>query len=385
MSIIIGADLVPTESNLDLFVSGNISSLIGFELEEKLKNASYRIFNMEVPLTDIEEPIIKRGPNLRAPSKAIVGYKKLGVDLVTLSNNHILDQGVKGAQDTISLLDNAGISYVGYGNDIKSAARPHIFECYGKCIGVYACAEHEFSVAGENTSGANPFDPLFSLDHIETLKKSVDFVIVLYHGGKELYRYPSPMLQRVCRRMIDKGADLIVCQHSHCIGCEERYRNRTIVYGQGNVLFDRCNDECWQTSLLIEIDDSFRISYIPITKCGNGVRIADEKSAKEIMNNFIIRSEQIKDGAFLQISYDDFAKRSLYYYLAQVKGKERIIFKIINKISNNKVRISSIKRKYDKDHIASLWNFIVCEAHSELFSRGLQLNINDPYENESDM
>jgi len=55
---------------------------------------------------------------------------------------------------------------------------------------VYTCAEHEFTIATENTPGANPFDPLESLDHIQELKSKCDFVLVLYHGEKAHYRYP---------------------------------------------------------------------------------------------------------------------------------------------------------------------------------------------------
>ena len=63
-------------------------------------------------------------------------------------------------------------------------------------IGIYACAENEFTIATDTTAGANPFDPFESLDHIQNLKRSCDYVIVLYHGGKEHYRYPSPYLQK---------------------------------------------------------------------------------------------------------------------------------------------------------------------------------------------
>src|SRR5699024_1436352 len=102
--------------------------------------------------------------------------------------------------------------------------------------------------------GANPFDPLESFDHIQELKSKCDYVIVLYHGGKERYRYPSPYLQKVCRKFAQKGADLIVCQHSHCIGAYEEFEGSTIIYGQGNFIFNTLNNEFWNTSLLIKVE-----------------------------------------------------------------------------------------------------------------------------------
>ena len=79
-------------------------------------------------------------------------------------------------------------------------------------------------------------------------------VIVLYHGGLEKYRYPSPQLRRVCRKFVEKGADLVVCQHSHSVGCMEAFGGGNIVYGQGNLLFARYGGEHWNTGLLIGLD-----------------------------------------------------------------------------------------------------------------------------------
>ena len=113
MNILIGADLVPTQSNADLFATGDAQALVGDELYQLLCNADYRIFNLEVPLTDREKPIPKCGPNLIAPTKCIAGYKAMQVDLLTLANNHILDQDQQGLDSTCAMLDAAGIAYTG--------------------------------------------------------------------------------------------------------------------------------------------------------------------------------------------------------------------------------------------------------------------------------
>lgn len=96
MRIIIGGDIVPTNSNIGFFESGDVETLLGEELNSILQNADYRIFNLEVPFTDREQPIPKCGPNLIAPTKCVAGYKAMQVDLLTLANNHILDQDQQG-------------------------------------------------------------------------------------------------------------------------------------------------------------------------------------------------------------------------------------------------------------------------------------------------
>lgn len=77
MKIIIGADLVPTESNYKYFEAGDVDKLIGKDLSEKLQAADFTIFNLEVPLTDTASPIDKCGPNLIAPTSTIAGLKAI--------------------------------------------------------------------------------------------------------------------------------------------------------------------------------------------------------------------------------------------------------------------------------------------------------------------
>jgi len=133
---------------------------------------------------------------------------------------------LKSTQD---ILNKQDIPFVGAGENLSVASKPYIIQNDELKIGIYACAENEFTIATESSPGANPFDPLESLDHIQRLKEKCDYVLVLYHGGKEHYRYPSPYLQKVSRKIVEKGADLVVCQHSHCIGCYEEYKDATIV------------------------------------------------------------------------------------------------------------------------------------------------------------
>jgi poly-gamma-glutamate synthesis protein (capsule biosynthesis protein) len=252
-SIIIGGDLVPTKTNFSLFENAYVEELFGEELLNVLNNSDIRIFNLEVPLTNEETPIKKCGPNLIAPVNTINGIRTINPTVLCLANNHILDQGKQGLASTISTLYNNHILYVGAGNDLSEAAKSLIVKKNDKTIGIYCCAEHEFGIATESGAGANPFNILTCFDHIRTVKEKCDYVIVLFHGGKEYYQYPSPNVQACCRKMAESGADLVICQHSHCIGCEEDYYGSKIIYGQGNFIFDRSEHELCNTGLLVKV------------------------------------------------------------------------------------------------------------------------------------
>jgi len=373
LTIFVGGDLVPTESNKDMFINSKVELLIGSELRTLLSKGDYRIFNLETPLTDKLSPIDKCGPNLAAAEATVNGISAIGADILNLANNHILDQGNSALESTINILEKNRIRHLGAGMNLFEAANPLIIELGEKRIGVYACAEHEFTIAGENHPGANPFDPLESMDHIVKLRKDdCDYIIVLYHGGKEHYRYPSPYLQKVCRKMVDKGANLIVCQHSHCIGCRENYNNSTIIYGQGNFLFDLSDDELWQTSLILEvsIEDGFFVKEIPIVKRQNCIRMAKGKDAENILKNYRDRSLQILEDRFVDREYSKFASSMLNGYLGAFLGGSLLV-RILNRLFLRKL----YKSIYSKHSLLMLQNFIECEAHRELLLSGLKEHI----------
>lgn len=373
MHILIGADLVPTNSNKELFSAGDVNSLLGENLQKILDNADYRIFNLEVPLVDKEKPIDKCGPALIAPTDTVKAIKDMHIDLLTLANNHIMDQGEQGLASTCAVLDSQGIAYVGAGTTLGQARQPYVFSCNNKTIGVYACAEHEFSIVTDGKAGANPYDSLNSFDHVASMKENCDYIVVLYHGGKEHYRYPSPELQRICRKFVDKGANLVVCQHSHCIGCKEEYNNGMIVYGQGNFLFDMNNSEYWQTSLLIQLADNFQVSFIPLEKRTNTVRLAEGKVREDILAEFNKRSENIKKHGFVENEYSLFAQEMQQFYLLAFSGIDyrNFFFRVINRITGGQLLSKRLKKKYQTEKMLALRNFIECEAHRELFLRGL--------------
>lgn len=370
MNLLIAGDLVPTKSNEEMFNNGDVKGLLGNELFSIWSSVDMRIINLEVPIVDNENPIDKCGPNLITPKSTIKGIKLLKPSLLTVANNHILDQGVKGFNETINILKSSGIPFVGGGRNIYEASKPYILEKDGLKIGIYACAEHEFTIATKSSCGANLFDPLESLDHIQDLKSKSDYVIVLYHGGKEHYRYPSPYLQKVCRKIVEKGADLVVCQHSHCIGSFEVYKDSTIVYGQGNFIFDDSDSEFWKTSILIKLtlEDKAVIEYIPIVKEGNSVRLAKDKIARQILLEFNERSKKTLNEEFIEKEYSKFAEKSKIEYLRCFSGQGKWLSRFDRILLKNKL----IKKKYNKENILAIQNFIECEAHRELILESLK-------------
>lgn len=374
ISLIIGGDLVPTESNRKLFENNQIEELLGKELKEELEKVDFKIFNLEAPITVNNEELLKCGPNLKINPTTIKGIKGLSPSLLTLANNHIMDFKEQGLKDTLEILENNNINYVGIGNSLNDLKKFHILEKEGLKIGVYVCTEREFSIATSTMAGVNPLELIDNLEDIQDLKKECDYIIVLYHGGKEHYRYPSPMLKKICNKMVEYGADLIVCQHSHCIGSYEEYKGGTIIYGQGNFIFDRADNEYWNTSLLVKVEineEKIDIEYLPIVKNKNKIRKANLKEEKEIITSFEERSLKIKKYDFIEEEYRKFSEKYIWNYLYSISGFPRILRGIDKKILDKR-----ILRWIYKDKVVNILNFIEYEAHRELFIEGLKNNLN---------
>lgn len=370
IKLIFCGDTAPTEENQEYFSRPLVSRLVDDGIWEVLEKADFRVLNLETPLVDEENPIEKCGPTLSARTSSVRGLAALGIDAVALANNHIMDQGACGLSSTIAALDGADVLHFGAGQNLDEARLPLVVEIGAQCVGIYACAEHEFSIARGERPGANPFDSLSSLQHVRELRGKCDIVVVLYHGGKEHYRYPSPLLQTRCRALVDAGANVVVCQHSHCVGCEESWHEGTIIYGQGNFLFDHQDNEFWATGLLVEVDfdDGACVRYHPIVKDGASVRLANAAEAQEIMKGFQERSEQIEAPGFVEKEYRRYARSCLNGYLLGVMpGARSLLFRVLNRLCGGNLA----EKLYGRQTLLALKNYVECEAHSELLIAGI--------------
>lgn len=377
-SIFIGGDICPTDANASLFSEGAAEDLFGDELLKLFEGSLGLIFNLETPLTDVGAPIPKSGPSLVASPRAVKTLAKLSCVGIGLSNNHILDWGPEGLKETMRVLGDAGLAFFGAGQDEVEAARPLILNLLGKTVGVYACAEHEFTIAGENKPGANPFDALTIQSRIADLAKRVDRTIVLYHGMKEFSRYPSPEVMRRCRAMVEAGASFVACQHSHCVGCEERYQGGIILYGQGDFHFAMGKpDEFRSTGLAVAYDVcANEVEYFPLVSREGVVRLAQGVEKNEILEEFYERSLKMQEPGFVETNWTAFCERAAGTYAEQViesvsPRSLSILYRIIRRALPKRAGFRSGK------DVAALLNILQCEAHNEVLRTELERRMAD--------
>ncbi len=180
-----------------------------------------------------------------APLQAIDALLDAGVDVVSLANNHVLDFGYKGFDDTLISLEGAGIGYAGAGRNIDEASKPACFERKGISFGMTAYCDHQqdFS-AGPASPGINYFDLDQENGFISRIRqdiekmKGIDWPILSLHWGPNRVRHPSDHFRKLARQAIEMGYGMIFGHSAHVFHGVEIYRGKPIFYACGDLVDD---------------------------------------------------------------------------------------------------------------------------------------------------
>ncbi len=305
LEIFIGAGVALSASNTEAFSSGT-QSLLFNGLNAAWKAADARLFSLETPLADASNCEECECTSC-APVACASGIAALNPTVVSLCTERIACCGAEGIHETRAALKAKQVAFFGAGEDIDAADQPFFFVRHGVRVGVFAVCEQERATATEHRAGANSLDLVNLSDRIREIKSNCDRLIVLYHGGKEGYAYPTPMEQKVCRKIAECGASLVLSQGSHTIGCSERWNNTTIVYGQGSFISGEANAET-KSGLLVRytIGDygADTVGFVPIIGAGNGAAIADEATSAAVTEGFQKRSLRVRVEGFVPARFE---------------------------------------------------------------------------------
>ena len=199
-----------------------------------IKSSDLSFVNLETPLTLFNSSIYKSGPSLKSHPAIAEVLKDFSV--VGLANNHILDYGKKGLQDTLDVFKKLGISTVGAGMELKKNNLIYIKEIEGVKIGILALAEQHFNYSKDGNFGSILMDPIDNYNQIQDARSKSDFLIVTIHGGIQNFPYPSPAIRKLSKYYIDIGVNAVICHHPHVPGAYEYYKNKLIIYSLGDFI-----------------------------------------------------------------------------------------------------------------------------------------------------
>ncbi len=263
-----------------------ISGAIDKRLIQKMKDMDFMILNNEFAISDRGEPMPGKAYTFCASEKNTELLKRMGVDAVSLANNHVYDYGKQAFLDTLSSLKKKGIAYTGAGKNAKEAKKPVYFKSKGKTIAVIAATRAEKYIltpeAGKNSPGVfRTYDPAEYVKAICKAKKKADIVIAFVHWGTE-YSVTLEDAQREQGKMyIDAGADVVVGAHTHCMQGIGYYKGKPIFYSLGNFWF---NEKTLYTTILqldIAEDGNIEACMVPCLQSGKETKMLTKAKSKK--------------------------------------------------------------------------------------------------------
>jgi poly-gamma-glutamate synthesis protein (capsule biosynthesis protein) len=192
----------------------------------------------------------------------------MGVDIVSIANNHVYDYGDDAFLDMLSHLKEYDMPYVGGGINRDEATKPYYFIANGYKIAFIGATRAEKYIltpeATENSSGVfRAYDPTLLLETISEVKKTSDFVIVLIHWGREDSHKLEDVQVETGKKYIDAGADLLIGTHAHVLQGMEFYNNKLIAHNLGDFIFNRETKDTGILSVTINNDGNMSYEFVP--------------------------------------------------------------------------------------------------------------------------
>jgi poly-gamma-glutamate synthesis protein (capsule biosynthesis protein) len=268
--------------------------------------ADLAIINLESPfLKDTAFYQVLSGSfSFKVNPLAVQGLTAAGIDLVSLANNHILNQGSRGISDTREILTKNNIKFVGAGQNDTEARQPEIFIIKNTRFAFLSYAYPEDnSVATKDSPGIANMDIEKMTSDIKNLKnnKQTDVIIVLMHAGAEYTTSPNWQQKDFARAAIDAGADIVVGHHPHWPQNFEFYKDKPIIYSLGNLVFDQMWSKETSEGLLLKMtwqNDLKELELIPIKISDYGQ--AEILPAGAERDNILKKIKAASDGLILK-------------------------------------------------------------------------------------
>jgi poly-gamma-glutamate capsule biosynthesis protein CapA/YwtB (metallophosphatase superfamily) len=246
-------------------------------VQDALDEGDLRLGNLECALTDVGTPEEKTY-NLIAPPETVKALSLGKFDLLSLANNHALDNGPAGLADTMRILDEAGIARVGAGANARDARAPVFIQKNGLRMAFLAYVDVPVELDGFDTrawiaTGDQPgvawAEPEQITLDVKAARLQADVVVVMLHSGNEISTYLAsinPNQHQAARAAIDAGAALVVGSHPHVLQSIELYHGGLIAYSLGNFVFDQYLGIANATVILrvwLDRDGFGRYDYVP--------------------------------------------------------------------------------------------------------------------------
>jgi len=287
---------------------GQISAGIAPDLIEEMRSADIMVLNNEFPYSDRGTPTPEKQFTFRARPQTVSYLGDLGVDLVSLANNHAYDYGETAFLDTMDTLAQAGIAYVGAGRNLQEARRPVYYIINNMKIAFVAATQIERldnpDTKGATDTSAGVFrcwngDNL--LETVREARQNSDFVIVFLHWGTENQDTIDWAQEKQAPEVAEAGADLIIGAHPHCLQQISMVNGVPVVYSLGNFWFNSKTVDTGMVKVVLNENGLQSLQFIPCLQSGCKTSLVQGEEKRRILNYMrgLSGSVQIDDDGYV--------------------------------------------------------------------------------------
>lgn len=278
ITLLFAGDVYLSEHVLNAYNrAGGIDGVLDEGIRQEIDASDIFMVNQEFPFTERGSAAEDKQFTFRLPPEKVSIFLEMGIDIVTMANNHILDFGPYGITDSLAALDEAGILHVGVGENLEQARKLEIIEVKGKKIGflgtsrVYMAAS--WAAGADHPGVFSTYDPTQALESIRKAKEQCDYLVVYVHWGIERNQAPESYQRTMGRQYIDAGADIVVGSHPHVLQEIEYYDEKPIAYSLGNFVFGSSIPETELLKVVVGETGDAEVTTIPCTSSAGYTRL----------------------------------------------------------------------------------------------------------------
>ena len=360
------------------FVSQDPNSLqVDNSVKSLFAEQDFVVVNFEAPIRGYGKPIPKSGPSLTQYEESPAFLESLGVNIIQLANNHMMDQGKEACEITIPCFKSSLILGAGLFDEAYSLS---IVEKAGLKIGLLNLVHKEFGALGLDSKSSDFGVAWINHPKVNQLildsKQHCDLLFVLPHAGVEDVVVPLPEWRARYKEFIDLGADAVIASHPHTPQGWESYKGKQIFYSLGNFFFQLFNSQHganWFKGLMVQmtVNDDHSLSFnVYNTLFSDTTLSIDETSEAKTYNKYLceLLSDEKKYWAYL-----NGALMALWpeYKLYMLRG-----LAAVNATTNFHVLAHAAYGLLKGADIPMLLNNFQCESHRWAIERMLSKELN---------
>lgn len=289
-----------------------IAGVMSQDLLHLMQNADVFMINNEFPYSNRGTPLEGKQFTFRSKPENAGFLTDMGVDVVSLANNHAYDYGQEALLDTFDTLQQLHIPYVGAGQDLEEASDAVFFVVNDYKIGILSATQIE-RLDNPDTKGATETTPgVFRcwnvdalLQKIEEVRQECDYLVVYIHWGTENEAEIDWAQEKQASQIAQAGADLIVGDHPHCLQKMALVSGVPVIYSLGNFWFNSKDLDTGLLQVTLSMTGEFtpKVQFVPARQQGCETFLATGSEKERILNEMRSLSTGITldaDGVLVQ-------------------------------------------------------------------------------------